>query len=251
MRSIFLFHGFVAAAALATSAIAIAPARAATFVDTFTGGANSAGWNFGSFNADVIESSGGNPGAWLHNNLLDTFAPILSNDPTINSNFNGNLRAKGVSSIGVDARTDHADFGAGGRNFSLLLRDTKGTPNDADDDDYAYFVGPEVPQVGQGWVSYDFPVPSQSTAALPPGWTGGYSGDPEHFRPGVDWNNVITHADSIEFWWLNPAFFAIFQQWDVGVDNVRVTSIPEPASLMSLSAIGAGAVLLRRRRSLV
>lgn len=143
----------------------------------------------------------------------------------------------------------HADFGAGGRNFSLLLRDTKGTASNPDDDDYAYYVGPLVPQVGQGWVSYDFPVPSQSTESVPAGWTGGWAGDAEHFRPGVDWNDVITHADSVEFWWLNPAFFAIFQQWDVGVDNVRVTSspVPEPGTLAAMSA--AGALLLRRRRA--
>jgi hypothetical protein len=222
-----------------------APLRAATFVDTFTGGANSAGWSFNSFNPDTIESTGGNPGAWLRNNLLDTFAPILTNDAAIDSNFNGNLRAKGITAMGVDARTDHADFGAGGRDFSLLLRDTKGTPLDPEDDDYAYYVGPLVPQVGQGWVSYDFPVPSQSTEPLPGGWTGGYAGDPEHFRPGIDWNDVITSVDQVEFWWLNPSFFAIFQQWDVGVDNVRVTSIPEPASAIALAALGS--LMLWRR----
>jgi len=236
----------LATASITAGLLATAPSRAATFVDTFTGGANSAGWTFNSQNPDTIQPSGGNPGAWLRNDLLDTFAPILTNNPTIDSSFNGNLRAKGITSIGVDARTDHADFGAGGRNFSLLLRDTKGTPLDPEDDDYAYYVGPTVPQVGQGWVSYDFPVPSASTEALPAGWTGGYAGDSEHFRPGVTWNNIVTHADSVEFWWLNPSFFAIFQQWDVGVDNVRVTSVPEPASVAAVAA--SGVLMLRRKR---
>ena len=100
----------------------------------------------------------------------------------------------------------------------------------------------ESPQPGTGWKSFNFPVPSQNTAALPAGWTGGYFGDSENFRPGVTWNDVITSVDSVEFYWLNPALFAIFQQWEVGIDNARVT-VPEPAT-----AAAVGAMLLGARR---
>jgi hypothetical protein len=221
------------------------PATAQTTVETFEGGTNNAGWAFNP-GADIIEPTGGNPGAWLHNPLLDTFAPILTSSFGVPSDFNGNLRAKGVISMGVDGRTDHADFGAGGRNFSILLRNTRGTPGDFDDDDYAYFVGPLVPQVGEGWRSYNFAIPSQDTSAVPAGWSGGHAGDPENFRPGVTWNDVITNVDRVEFWWLHPAHFAIFQQWNVGVDNVSVT-VPEPASATcALAAVSLG-VLSRRR----
>jgi hypothetical protein len=105
--------------------------------------------------------------------------------------------------------------------MTLILRDTHGTPGILDDD-FAYFVGPNVPLVGAGWKAFDFPVPSADTSALPAGWTGGYSGDPEHFRPGVDWNDVITSVDRVEISWLDPALFAIFQVWDIGLDNVAV-----------------------------
>jgi len=224
-------------------------ARAQTFVDTFEGGVNSAGWTFNSQSPDIVEPAGGNPGAWLHNPGLDTFAPILTNTIGTPSLFTGNLRARQVTSIGVDARTDAATFGAGGRQFSILLRNIRGTPNDPDDDDYAYFVGPLVPQVGEGWKSFNFNIPSQDTSAVPAGWSGGHAGDPENFRPGVTWNDVITNVDSVEFWWLHPAFFAIFQQWDVGVDNVRVTAIPEPTGALALSGLALAGVARRRRRT--
>jgi len=205
--------------ALLVAALAAAPRAHAQTSDGFEGGVNHAGWTFGVVVPDVIETSGGSPGAWLHNSGIDSFTAILTSGS--GACFVGDLRASRVDMISVDARTDGATFGAGGRQMSLLLRDTKGTPV-PDDDDYAYFVGPLVPQVGAGWVHYDFPVPSQSTVAVPPGWTGGWAGDATHFRPGVDWNDVITSVDRVELWWQDPSLFAIFQQWDVGVDDVEL-----------------------------
>ena len=190
-------------------------------VDDFEGGANPNGWTFGVSTPDVVEPTGGNPGGWLHNPSVDSFAPILEIGAGSNSAFVGDLRANGVTRIAIDAITNSASFGAGGRNFSLVLRDSKGTPS-PNDDDYAYFVGPLVPQIGQGWSSYSFDIPSQSTAPVPAGWSGGWSGDPGNFRPGVTWSDVIENVDAVEFWWLDPSFAAIFQQWDVGVDNISV-----------------------------
>ena len=212
--------------------------------DEFEAASNPSGWSFGITVADTLEPTGGNPGGWLHNDSVDSFAPILTSDGNIASDFNGDYRAMGVTGISIDARTDDANFGAGGREFSLLLRDTKGTAS-VNDDDYAYFVGSLVPQPGQGWVHYDFDIPSASTAAVPTGWSGGWVGDGENFRPGIDWNDVIQNVDVVEFWWLNPAFFAIFQTWDVGVDNICINSsvgtvVCDPANI---NASGFPAVL--------
>jgi hypothetical protein len=197
-------------------------AAADTFIDTFEGGANQAGWSFIQ-GADVLESSGGNPGWWLHQPVYDTFAPILNSAWGNATPFAGDYRAANVTRIRFDAQTIHLDFGDGsGFEMVLLLRNTHGTPNDFDDDDFAYFVGPNIPLVGQGWVHYDFDIPSQSNDPVPPGWHGGWSGDCENFRPGVTWANVMSNVDRVEFWWLNPCFFAIFQQWNVGADNVAI-----------------------------
>ena len=45
-----------------------------------------------------------------------------------------------------------------------------------------------------------------------------------HCRPGVDWNDVITSVDRVAISWLHPAMFAIFAQWDVGMDNISITT---------------------------
>jgi hypothetical protein len=189
----------------------------APLLDDFTGGTNEGGWSYNP--ADVIETSGGNPGGWWHQPFADTFGPIVVSDTP---SFAGDWRAAGVDRVGFDARLDHLDFGTGaGFEMTLLLRDTHGTPS-INDDDFAYFVGDNVPLVGAGWKSFDYPVPSQDTSALPAGWTGGYPGDSTSFRPGVDWNDVITSVDRVEIWWIDPALFAIFQGWNIGLDNVAV-----------------------------
>ena len=209
--------------------------------DTFEAGDNDGGWSFNVTVPDILETSGGNPDGYLHNPGVDSFAPIATTDTGNGSAFHGDYRAMGVAEIRVDAITHAASFGAAGREFSLLLRDTKGTP-DPVDDDYAYYVGDLVPQVGEGWRSFTFPVPSQSTDAVPAGWSGGHAGDLENFRPGVEWSDVITNVDRVELWWLNPSFFAIFQSWDVGIDNaqvltpVRFRPCPPPSSADSSSA---------------
>jgi hypothetical protein len=202
----------------------VAPnAGAETFVDDFEGGANETGWAFIQ-GGDVIEATGGNPGFWLHQPYYDTFAPILDSAWGASTPFAGDYRAQGVSQIGIDAVTINNSYGSStGFQFALLLRDTNGTPANFEDDDYAYAYFEQCPLVGEGWVHYDFGIPSQETDPVPPGWTGGYYGDLESFRPGVDWNDVITSVDRVEFWWIHPAWAAMFQQWDVGADNISIT----------------------------
>jgi hypothetical protein len=188
-------------------------------LDGFEDGVNQGGWAYNP--SDVLERAGGNPGGWWHQDFAFTYAPVIySASPALA----GDWRAAGADRVQFDARLDHLDFGTGeGFPMSLLLRDTKGTA-DMQDDDFAYTVGPNVPLVGTGWKSFDFPVPSADTSPLPSGWIGGYSGDPEHFRPGVDWNDVITSIDRVGIYWFNPATAAIYQVWDVGLDNVQVSA---------------------------
>jgi hypothetical protein len=215
-------------------------AHADTFTDTFEDGGSAGNWGF-IHGFDVFEDSGGNPGGYLRQPSFDTFAPILIGDQ---GPFVGDYRAMQVTRLAVDAITHHRDWGTpSGFEFSLLLRDTKGT-FDVEDDDYAYYVGDEVPQIGEGWKSFVFDVPSDSID-LPPGWKGGWVGDPENFRPGVTWSDVITNVRQVEFWWLNPAQFALFANWDIGADNVSITRVPAPGTA---AVLGLGALSLRRRR---
>ena len=197
--------------------LSIASAGIANANDDFEGGANPSGWTFAQTNPDMVENAGGNPNGWLHNDTVFS-VPTAESDGSIPSAFNGDFRAMMVSGATVDAQTVSVGITAANHNFTILLRDTKGTIGTSDDD-WAYSVSSQVPQPGQGWQSYSFFIPSQVTVSVPAGWVGGHTGNSSSFRPGIDWNDVIQSVDVVEFWWGNPSFLSIGQNWDVGIDN--------------------------------
>jgi len=218
----FRFLSTLTTAAALVLASPLANAQTAATFDSFDSPVNKGGWTYNA--GDLWEPTGGNPGGWWHQPTADTFAPIIV---ATDKSLTGDFRAKGVTRLTFDARLDGVQFGDGsGFAMSILLRDTKGTA-DASDDDYAYTVGPNIPLLGQGWKGFDYAIPSLDTSAVPAGWNGGWSGDSTMFRPGVDWNDVITSVDRVEIQWIDPTFFAIFQQWNIGLDNIAVYAFGE------------------------
>jgi hypothetical protein len=207
----------LAATALACLVALPISAGEATFVETFDGGSNEGGWTWGF--GDTILDAGGNPGAQLVTNGLDTFAPRPRT--TTGGAFVGDYRAMNVTSVGIDLITNAVDFSAEERPCTLMLIYDNGTPADPFDDTAAYFLGPNVPLEGQGWISYDFSVPSQMTE-LPAGWlllNLGDSGAPANHT----WDEVIQNVTTVQYHYGDPTFFFIFQQWALGMDNPRIT----------------------------
>jgi hypothetical protein len=197
------------------SAWAVA-AGAETFTETFDGGSNVGGWSY--FPQELIETDGGNPGSYLHAWGLDTYAPwpTASEEGTI---FSGDYRAMGVSSIGVDLTTIAVDFSADERNCTITLRDGNDTPFDYSDDWVAFKLGPFIPVPGQGWQSFDFDIPSQMDT-WPEGWSSFVLGPNS---PEPDWAALMADVDELGFHYGDPTFFYIFQMWELGLDNPRIT----------------------------
>ena len=180
MNSTIIAAGFTAILLGASTALA-----GQTSVETFSGGSNQGGWTYGPAN-QVIETSGGNPGAYLHEPSIDTFAPEPRTALGASSFFTGDYRAKRVQSFGVDVITFSAQFFTS-PPLTLLLANDNGTPQDTSDDCFVYLVGPTVAAPGQGWVSYEFPIPSQSTTLPPGSWsTGGLGGTLPQFQHTTD-----------------------------------------------------------------
>jgi hypothetical protein len=176
-----------------------------TFIETFTGGVNSAGWTYGP--TPEIPPTGGNPDNYLRS-FVDTFAPQLRTTAP-SSEFTGNYRTKNVSSLGLDLRTINTQFPAD-RECTLML---------SGGGCQVYFLGTEhVPQPGPEWKSIDYAIDPHSTT-MPAGWLPlGSCTDPD-----TAWNTVIENVTEVRFFYGDPTFFFIFDQWTVGMDNARIT----------------------------
>lgn len=186
------------------------------FIETFDGGSNVGGWSYFA-PVEFIADSGGNPGAYLRADGLDTYAPQPRT--TQESVFSGDFQAMNVQGIGVDLATFHVDFSAEDRPCSLMLYSDAGTPGDMDDDWAAFQLGPDIPVPGDGWQSYDFAVPSQETS-WPLGWSSLQFGPT---APEPDWAALMADVDAVGFFYGNPENFFIFQMWQIGLDNPRLT----------------------------
>lgn len=200
--------------ALALLLLALPAAAQLPFNESFDAGSNVGGWNFGV--AMTNPQSGGNPGAWM-NGSVDTFAPQIRTSGS--SVFTGDWRAKGVNSVGIDVTTISTQFPAS-RELSLILTNFNGTPLNPNDDCIVYFLGTRrVPQAGGGWETFDFAVDSASTT-MPQGWkTLGTA----CVSPNGAWNSVLQNVDEVRFFFGNPENFFIFDIWNIGFDNARIS----------------------------
>lgn len=219
-------YALSAGLAAALAATAAANAGQETFVETFDDASNEGGWTFGIPPIEIFPDSGGNPDWWLHStceglDCLDTFAPQPRTTPMGgDSAFTGNYRDQNVTSLGVDLQTLYVDFSAGGRPLTVILVHDNGTPGDAADDWGVYHIGDEnIPLEGEGWKAFDFDIPSQETE-LPEGWQT-ISFGPN--APEPDWNVVIEDVSQVQYFYGDPEMFFIFQQWELGMDNPRIT----------------------------
>lgn len=200
-----------------------------TFVETFDKRSNVGGWSyFGNpkNHIEVFEPHDGNPDAFIHAtcegwDCLDTYAPQLRTQVGVESIFTGDYRAKKVAMVGVDLVTFGPEIvTTEGRPLSLLLRNDNGTPTEWTDDVVAYWIGSKnIPHESGQFKEFVIEIPSQSTT-LPKGWgilPGYSSGDDD-----ADWNKAITGVSQITFFYGNPEMFFMFQQWELGFDNVAI-----------------------------
>jgi len=215
-------------------------AAADVYTETFDEGVNAGGWQYGGPGGG-IGMTGGNPGAFWSELGLDTFAPQLRTTQS-GSPFTGDFRSRNVTRIGVDLLTQRVDFSAAGRPLTLMLTSRNGT-DDPLDDGAVYFMGANIPLVGEGWKSYDFSVPSQASG-LPAGWA--YQELGPNAPPTANWAAMLADVSEVRFFYGDPTQFFIFQMWDLGADNMRIETVPGPGGALVLGA--AGLLAGRRRR---
>jgi hypothetical protein len=207
---------------------------AQSVTEGFEGGRNEGGWTWGAA-CENINSSGGNPDAFLTQQCLDTFAcqPRTTDSSSL---FCGDWRATRATSFSVDLITHSTQFNFQ-RELYLILKSGPlaitlghGDPNG-------------VPQVADGWRSLSFVVDS-SSPVMPAHWyvlTG--AGNPDSI-----WNAVIQDVTEVRLFYGDPQSFFIFDQWHTGMDNPRITTAvgsnycQSGANGASISASGSNSI---------
>jgi hypothetical protein len=172
-------------------------------------------------------------GPFRNNPMPRTFlAGLPEADP-----WHGNYVLANVTNVGFDAIT----IGAANpveTNASIFLYTDMGTEDSSDDEVY-YFLSDRLPDVGEGWISYDVAVDSQSPT-LPAGWgvtTGNFSP-----KATNDWATGIKNITMVGFFFGdlgNPGAGPGFTS--VGIDNARISfdAQPVPVEDGSFSALKA------------
>ncbi len=224
---------------LLVALLAIAPATA-DVLDDFENGTNHGNW-LGVNQNTWLKPTGGNPDWWLNavENMGEPLFQFLRDPGNV---FAGDYVAEGVSGFSVDLRAD-AGFSQDnpeGCGITLRLYWTNGGQYPLDIE--AWYAGDTWPKLGTGWKSYMFPLPAASPT-IPDGWTV-YRGDGS---PGVDadWQYLMHNIDQVQIQYGEIGYMFPIRSWNIGMDNVRLLTVPEPATALAL-LIAAGALLRRR-----
>jgi hypothetical protein len=240
-------QALVAAAAAALPAVASAGiVMSEDFED-----ANHQGWTV---NGNQMTFPGGNPGTYMGVPYLDFFGIDLRNED-LSSPVNGDITRYGADlSVSVDVRMFNLTSSTGDQinpdwfNLVLELRDY-GDPGTGYPYTSVFTVIQGLPQIEEGWVTYNYVIPIQND--LPLGWGGTGDEDPVTFEPRLPENrsylSVLQNVDEFRITTFEPGYFYGFNFWEMGFDNVNVSAVPAPgtAGLLTL----AGLASARRRRA--
>lgn len=212
------------------------PVKPTTFVETFDSKRNVGGWSFFTTHKPTIEDVGGNPGGYLHDDHVVTFAPKPGTALGEESIFTGNYRDREVTSLGIDLRCIDYDYDITTRYLTLMLMNDNGTPFETEDDWGAYVIGDvklpskyvawetsAIPTLNEpGWVPYDFEIASQSSE-LPEGWSFIRLYQMGAEMPSGSWTRLMQNVSYVEFYFGDPMLYYVLQNFDLGLDNARIS----------------------------
>ncbi|UCG61722.1 MAG: hypothetical protein JSV52_00075 [Candidatus Zixiibacteriota bacterium] len=212
------------------------PEEPTTFVETFDSRRNVGGWSFFTTHRPTIESAGGNPGGYLHDDHVVTFAPKPGTALGEESIFTGDYRARKITSVGIDLRCIDYEWDITTRYLTLMLMNDNGTPFETEDDWGAYvFSDVHLPSKyvawltstsetdnEPGWVSYDFEIASQGSE-LPEGWSFIRLFQVGAEMPSGSWTRLMQNVSYVEFLFGDPLLYYILQSFDLGLDNPRIS----------------------------
>jgi hypothetical protein len=245
---------FLAMGAAYLASVATASAATST-TTTFTGG-NTEGWTgTGGFGgATAVDFNDGNPLPSFRTQFpsFAIFGITFANDT--NPAFLGSY-TQAPFTISIDHKTRILGLiNPGVRDLVLELRDYDNPPTGYPYVSVFYDLGDlRDPNAGGSgnWELGTVTVANPNQSTLPAGWGGTGAENPVTFEPELPpdrtFASVLASVDEIVFTTFKPGLFYTDNFFDVAVDNISLSFIPEPGALSVLC--GAGLLALRRRRA--
>lgn len=230
--------------AFAVLALTIGASVRADVIDTFDNGVNLGTWRLTSNPGRLyqIEPSGGNPGAYLHGQVAAAVPTWYIDQPNGNP-FTGDYAAEGVSAFSYDMNIS-GGVQVPDRNVTLHLYTTLGTGDPVQGIE-GYSIGDDISEYRPEWLHHAYPLDAAS-ATIPAGWVV-FEGDG---TPGTDadWQALVRHVENVTIALGTPGFFyPNLNVWDLGLDNVQLTTVPAPGTMGGLMMLLAPMVTRRRR----
>lgn len=233
-------------------ALTVAAGAASAATTDFSSGAQ--GWEgmqpLNGIGGSGIDTSLGN-GAPAYRTVIENFGITFAN--STNADFVHDYTASAGVTFGIDVLTQQINYFGQDvtRDLILELRDYDNASNGLPYTSVWYNLGTLDAAVG-GWQHYSVTIDNTSAIGLPSGW-GGYGAEDATGMPYLPedrtFASVLAGADEIAFTTYKPGWAYGFTNFDVAIDNISVSAVPEPGTYaMLLAGLGMVGFAARRRR---
>ncbi|MQA37552.1 PEP-CTERM sorting domain-containing protein [Rugamonas aquatica] len=180
--------------------------------------------------------------------VIDNFG--VSWGTHFNQAFLGDYTKLSGVTIGLDISAQQIDFFGQevSRDLVVELRDYDNKPANLPYTSVFYNLG-SIDST-KGWQHLSVTIGDTKSLALPAGW-GGYGG-PDAQGPtlpsGRTFASVLASVDEVVFTTLKPGYAFDYARYDVAIDNLSITPVPEPSTYgMLIGGLGLVGWMARRK----
>ena len=192
----------------------------------------------------TIETTGGNPGSNARIQFNDFGIPFSTNS---NAAFIGDLRSRGIITLGIDVRVENISFAGTAEERDLVVELRSHALAQGGFPWTSVYVKLASLNTGDDWTSYATTF-DPTSPVLPDQWGGYGATDPVTFAsilpPGVTFSDVMGSVDEVAFTTLVPGYFYDPSDFDIRFDNIRINGALPTSAAQPVPSLGITTTML-------